>query len=174
MQRYREGALEAFDALYARHQAGLYRYLLRTAQGDRERAAEWFQEVWAKLVRGRASYRSGAPFAPWLYGMAQHHVIDHWRKAELPTVRDEEALHAAAAHREQEPDAQLLSRWRLNRLLGALNSLPVEQRNAFLLKEEGGMSLEEIAAATGVGRETAKSRLRYALLRLREALSDVL
>ncbi|HET9702343.1 MAG TPA: sigma-70 family RNA polymerase sigma factor, partial [Burkholderiales bacterium] len=58
------------------------------------------------------------------------------------------------------------------RLLAALEALPEAQREAFLLHEEGGLSVEEIAAATGVGFETAKSRLRYAVARLRQALGD--
>ncbi len=69
--------------------------------------------------------------------------------------------------------AEETARERGARLRTALATLPREQRDAFLLHEESGMSLDEIAEASGVGRETIKSRLRYALAKLREALADV-
>jgi RNA polymerase sigma-70 factor (ECF subfamily) len=56
--------------------------------------------------------------------------------------------------------------------LAAIEQLPAEQRDVFLLQAEAGMDLAEIAATTGVSFETAKSRLRYARKRLRELLQE--
>ena len=56
----------------------------------------------------------------------------------------------------------------VHRVLPAGDALPAEQREAFVLQQEGGLSIEEIAETTGVTRETAKSRLRYALAKLRQ------
>jgi RNA polymerase sigma-70 factor (ECF subfamily) len=58
------------------------------------------------------------------------------------------------------------------RLRQALGRLPAEQREAFLLHEEAGLGIAEIGVVTGAGAETVKSRLRYALKKLRGALSD--
>ena len=68
------------------------------------------------------------------------------------------------------PEHQEDRRQRAEHLLRLLGTLPEAQREAFLLKEEAGLSLEAIAQATGTGRETVKSRLRYALARLRHGL----
>lgn len=184
MLRYRDGDLAAFACLYARHKDGLYRYLLRgTAQP--ELAAELFQDVWAGLIRSRAAYEPRARFNTYLYRLAHHRLIDHWRRsnarapeiaAAYGTGADEDdpaaAVEPAGAEHER-PEQQLLADERRRRLQHALAGLPVEQRDAFLLHEEGGLSLQEIAEIAGVGRETIKSRLRYALAKLREALADV-
>lgn len=170
MMQYRGGELAAFELLYRRHKDPLYRYLLRGC-AHADVAAELFQDVWASLVRVRASYEPRAKFSTWLYRMAHNRLIDHLRlvpRAPLPL--EEELIPAAAEH--ERPDAQALAGESASRLRRALAALPVEQREAFLLHEEAGLSLEEIAEVSGVGRETVKSRLRYGLAKLREALAD--
>jgi RNA polymerase sigma-70 factor (ECF subfamily) len=168
---YQRGELAAFELLYQRHRGGSYRYLLRGCGND-DIAAELFQDVWASVVRSRARYEVKARFATWLYKLAHNRLIDHYR-ASRPAheVIDETIELAAPEHLQPEAQAHALSTQR--RLLQALSALPAEQREAFLMKEEGGLSLEQIAEVTGVGRETVKSRLRYALSRLRGALADV-
>jgi RNA polymerase sigma-70 factor (ECF subfamily) len=178
MMQYRDGTLAAFETLYRRHKDPLYRYLLRGC-GRPEVAAELFQDVWANLVRTRASYEPRARFTTWLYRLAHNRLIDHVRtlprqpqaqaQALDDTAEDEPALTAAA--REQ-PEAQTLAAERAARVQRALAALPLDQREAFLLHEEGELTLEEIAATAGVGRETIKSRLRYALAKLRDALKE--
>jgi RNA polymerase sigma-70 factor (ECF subfamily) len=171
MQRYRDGELAAFESLYARHKDALYRYLLRGCTQP-EAAAEMFQDVWASLIRTRHRYEPRAKFSTWLYRIAHNRLIDHWRlQPRAPLPLDEEMEIAAAEH--ERPDMQALAQERGRRLRQALGDLPIEQREAFLLHEEGGLTLEQIAEVNGVGRETIKSRLRYALAKLRGALSDV-
>lgn len=171
MQRYAAGEAAAFEPLYRRHKDGLWRYFLR--QGcDEATASELFQEVWASLIRARAGYRPNARFAAWLYKLAQNRLIDHWRLRRPQDALDEgdERL-AESEHRS--PPARAGQAEQAQRLLAALTGLPQEQRQAFLLQAEAGLSLEEIAAQQGVGRETVKSRLRYALAKLRQELADV-
>ncbi|WP_374680463.1 sigma-70 family RNA polymerase sigma factor [Hydrocarboniphaga effusa] len=172
MLRYREGDVAAFRLLYGRHRGGVYRYLLRGCDQE-DQAAELFQDVWANVVRSRERYEAKARFATWLYTLAHHRLIDHVR-ARKPATEALDDDTPVAAPSQQQPDAQAEAASQRVRLLQELSRLPLEQRQAFLMKEEGGLSLEEIAQATGVGRETVKSRLRYALARLREALTDVL
>jgi RNA polymerase sigma-70 factor (ECF subfamily) len=174
MLRYGAGDARAFEELYARHRGGLFRYVLRQV-GFRAAADEVFQEVWMRIIASRARYRVEARFATFLYRIAHNCVMDHFRRKpplQLISFDDEpdEALQVPGPAGEQ-PERLAQRRQAGQLLLRALALLPDEQREAFLLREEGGLSLDEIAEVTGVGRETAKSRLRYALAKLREQLS---
>jgi RNA polymerase sigma-70 factor, ECF subfamily len=171
MLRYRDGDAAAFEELYGRHRGGVFRYVLRQV-GLRSAAEEVFQEIWMHLISSRARYRVEARFATFLYHVAHNCVIDHFRrKAPLQLISldddPQEAVQVAGPEREQ-PERAVAMRQSATKLLNALALLPPEQREVFLLHEEGGMTLEEIAAVTGTGKETAKSRLRYALARLRQ------
>ncbi len=169
MLAYRDGDAGAFDTLYARHKGALYRFVLRSVR-ERGLAEELYQEVWMRVIEARARYTVQAKFTTWLYTIAHHRLADHWRKRGLKLVELED--HDAPAPRADEPHARAEGRQSLQRFAAALAALPEAQREAFLLHEESGMSVAEIAAATGVGEEAAKSRVRYALARLREAMAD--
>ncbi len=169
MLAYRQGDAGAFEALYARHRAPLFRFVLRSVK-ERALAEELYQEIWMRVIEARGRYSVQAKFTTWLYTIAHHRLADHWRKRGLRLVELEDA--DAPAHRSFEPEPRAEGRQDLQRLAAALAALPELQRAAFLLHEEGGMTLAEIAAATGASEEAAKSRLRYALARLREALDD--
>jgi RNA polymerase sigma-70 factor (ECF subfamily) len=173
MLRYRDGDATAFETLYGRHRGGVFRYVLRQV-GLRSSAEEVFQEIWMKIISSRARYRVEARFATFLYHIAHNCVVDHFRRKtplHLISLDDEEgeALEVAGPAGEQ-PERVVALRQSAARLLNALALLPPEQREVFLLHEEGGLTLEEIATVTSTGRETVKSRLRYALARLREGI----
>lgn len=179
MERYRDGEAGAFDILYRRHKGGLFRYLYRLC-GQRALAEELFQDVWSNIIRARARYQPSARFATFLYQVAHNRVVDHARRKPhlalvvLNTTVDEDdspAVQLAAAPQEQ-PEAMVARKQLAEGLAQAIEGLPAPQREAFLLREEGGLTLEEIAHATGVTAETAKSRLRYAVAKLRTALED--
>lgn len=179
MMQYRHGRLSAFESLYRRHKDPLYRYLLRGCARE-DVAGELFQDVWANLVRARLSYEPRAKFTTWLYRLAHNRLIDHLRLAPRATQSltpedDEEQATPPAlwAAEHERPDAQALAAEQGQSIRQALAALPAEQREAFLLHEEGGLTLDEIAEVSGVGRETVKSRLRYALVKLRESLANV-
>jgi len=169
MLRYRDGDATAFDALYSRHKDGLYRYLLGLCL-DAATAEDLFQEAWSKLIAARHRYRPTAKFSTYLYRVAHNCFVDHYRRRRS-RGREEDADAVTLPAREGDPGRETeraLARDRLQRLLA---ELPTEQRDAFLLREEGGLTVAEIAAATGVGTETAKSRLRYAYRKLREGFA---
>jgi RNA polymerase sigma-70 factor, ECF subfamily len=171
MLRYRDGDVAAFDELYGRHRGGVFRYVLRQV-GLRSAAEEVFQEIWMNIISSRARYRVEARFATFLYHVAHNCVIDHFRRKtplHLISLDDDadEANQVAGPGRDQ-PERAVALRQSAARLLNALALLPPEQREVFLLHEEGGLTLEEIATVTDAGRETVKSRLRYALAKLRE------
>jgi RNA polymerase sigma-70 factor, ECF subfamily len=176
MVRYAGGDLPAFDTLYRRHRNSLYRYLARHTR-DPEIANDLFQEVWSKVIASRARYEPRAKFSTFLYRVAHNCFIDHCRRASGRTDRAmvnnedfdlENVLPAAAADL---PDARAEHDQTLARYRSALAALPPDQRDTFLLYEESGLSLEEIGQISGVSMETAKSRLRYALAKLRAAMT---
>jgi len=176
MNRYRDGDATAFEVLYTRHKGPLYRYLLRQC-GAAALAEELFQDVWMKLIRARKRYEVRARFTTWLYTLAHNRLIDHYRRASnsLPISYDDDPdeplIEQVADSAAREPDNELERRRVGQRLLEQIAALPEAQREAFLLREESGLSLEEIARVTGVNAETAKSRLRYALTKLRQGLT---
>src|SRR5262245_37644426 len=163
MLAYRDGDAGAFETLYARHRGALYRFVLRSLK-DRAVAEELFQEAWIRVIEARARYVTSARFTTWLYTIAHNLLVDHWRKKGLTLVELSDE-HAAADN----PARQAEARESVARFLQVLEALPLAQREAFLLHEEAGMSVAEIAAATGTNEEAAKSRLRYALSKLRAA-----
>lgn len=176
MLHYRDGDAGAFEALYARHKGGLYRYLLRQCR-NAAAAEELFQDVWMNLIRARAGYTVQARFTTFLYRVAHNRLVDHYRKSKQATVvsledEDGEAIADPPDERERPQDEALDARRQAGRLMELISELPETQREAFLLQQEGGMSVEEIAQATGVSRETAKSRLRYAMSKLRRGMLE--
>ncbi|HET9735632.1 MAG TPA: sigma-70 family RNA polymerase sigma factor [Burkholderiales bacterium] len=170
MLAYRQGDAAAFESLYGRHKGPLFRFVLRAVK-ERALAEELYQEIWIRVIEARARYMVQAKFTTWLYTIAHHRLADHWRKRGLKLVDAVEADDPPAP-RAFEPEARAEGRQDLQRLAAALAALPAAQREAFLLHEEAGMSVGEIAAATGATAEAAKSRLRYAHAKLREALDD--
>jgi len=173
MLAYARGEAAAFDALYARHRGVLYRFLLRAAR-DPQVAEELFQETWSRVIASRARYAPQAKFTTWLLQIAHNLLIDSYRrKRPLATGEEAERVFEVTASPEHEQPEHVLSEFeRRRRLQRAIEQLPDEQRTAVLLRLENELSVEEIAEVTGVGRETAKSRLRYAMNRLREQLAE--
>jgi RNA polymerase sigma-70 factor (ECF subfamily) len=181
MLAYAAGDAAAFDALYARHRGGLYRYLIRHC-GQSGIADELFQDIWLNAVRARSSYAPTAKFTTWLYRIAHNRLIDHWRatgQVELAIAGssddddDDDPLAAIPGARNDEPEVRAAAREISLRLRSALAALPPTQRDVFLLHQEGGLELSDIAELTGAGIETVKSRLRYALAKLRAELGDL-
>jgi RNA polymerase sigma-70 factor (ECF subfamily) len=176
MERYRDGDAGAFDVLYHRHKGGLYRYLFRLCK-DKSVAEELFQEVWSNLIRSRERYLPSAKFSTFLYQVAHNRLIDHIRqKPELALSLDAEdedndcLADFIQADSGTQPEIMVERKRMVECLVVQIEALPTLQREAFLLREEAGLSLEEIALATGVTQETAKSRLRYAVAKLRDGL----
>ncbi len=171
MLRYRAGDVAAFDALYGRHKGPLYRYFLRQCQHP-DTAADLFQDVWARIIRARLDYRPTARFTTYMYQVAHNCLVDHFRRqARLPRMgtADPEGPGDGPADDAPGPEAEAISAETSRRFRRALSALPVEQCEAFLLHEEAGLSLAEIATVTGANAETVKSRLRYAVKKLRAA-----
>jgi len=168
MLAYRDGDAGAFDTLYARHRGALFRYVLRGVK-LRAVAEELYQEIWILVIEARKRYAPSARFTTWLYTIAHNRLVDHWRRKELALVASDEDPPASAA---ADPARQAEAREALGRFAKALEELPHAQREAFLLHEEAGLTALEIAAVTGSEAEAVKSRLRYAVAKLKAAVDD--
>nr|WP_272494032.1 RNA polymerase sigma factor [Stenotrophomonas mori] len=172
MLAYAGGDGAAFDALYARHRARLFHYLLGQLR-DRPLAEELFQDVWQRLIHARAGWTPEAAFATWLFRIAHNRLNDHWRAARHrpPAPADAEERTARLADT-CTPELLATEQAERVRLREAMAELPMEQQEVLILRLEQELSLEEIGQITGVGRETVKSRLRYAMDKLRARLSE--
>lgn len=172
MLAYAAGDMEAFSQLYARHRTPLYRFLLRQLRNE-ALADELFQDIWQRVVTHRADWKPDAPFTGWLYRIAHNRLNDHWRAQKHRPPAPGDAEERVARITDQDTPERALSEFEERRRLQlALAELPDDQRTVLLLRLEQELSLEEIGEATGVGRETVKSRLRYAMDKLRARLNE--
>lgn len=164
------GDAAAFERLYSRHRGPLYRFILRHVR-DPATADELFQDVWQRVIAARSNWRPDAAFRTWLFRIAHNRLGDHWRaqKHRPAAPADGEARLAAIADAAT-PEHRLSGFEQRRRLQRAIEALPEEQRSVVLLRLEHELTLEAIAEITGVGRETVKSRLRYAMDKLRAGL----
>ncbi len=177
MMRYGRGDASAFETLYRRHEMRVWRYLKRNV-GNRAAADDLMQEVWFAVARDSARYVPSARFTTWLFTIAHHRVIDSVRTSRRQHSLDglgyeaEPVVEHLTSPPSAGPLALAVARDTGSALQRALETLPDEQREAFLLQIEGDLSVEEVAAITMSSFETTKSRLRYARLKLRELLKE--
>ena len=198
MRAFAQGDAQAFERLYARHHAALYRFVRRVLGREAgTQADEVFQDTWLRVVNARERWApQGASFRTWLFTLAHHRAIDCLRKSgreisldngddeREPWQPDADAaawqswpiVGAASAAGAALDSAHEQVFWRAagQRLLDCLDALPAVQRSAFLLHHEDGLALDELARALEVGFETAKSRLRYAMSKLRTCMGAYL
>ena len=170
MLAYAKGDSSAFETLYRKHKDALYRFFLRQC-GNQAVAEELYQDVWLRVIKARDSYEQKAKFTTWLYRIAHNILIDQFRKPQTDSddEYDTESIPDNAAN---DPEVILSGQEKIERFRLQLKNLPKEQIEVFLLKEEAGLSLEEIALTVGESKEAVKSRLRYAVKKLRQSLTN--
>jgi len=170
MLAYARGDSAAFETLYRKHKDALYRFFLRQC-GNQALAEELYQEVWLRVIKARASYQNKAKFTTWLYRIAHNILVDHYRMPQTETD-DETVAEDIPDNAANDPEVILSGQEKIERFRVQLQNLPKEQLEVFLQKEEAGLSLEEIALTAGVNQEAIKSRLRYAVKKLRQCLDS--
>jgi len=164
MARYQQGDSAAALALIERLSPPLHRFFLVQAVSRRD-AGDLLQETWLRIHQVRHTYRPGEPLLPWLYAIARHIRVDHYRKTRRREMREQqvevlpEMAAAARGGTEQGPD--------LEALLGAL---PESQREVITMLKVAGMSLEEVARATASSVGSVKQKAHRAYQKLRELL----
>ena len=170
MLAYGGGDGAAFEALYSRHRGALFRFMLHQVR-DHALAEELYQDVWQRVITARARYRPDARFSTWLFQIAHNRLADHWRALQHRPAAPADAQERTEREADpDDPERRLSAFEERRRLQLALQELPEDQREVVLLRLEQELTLEQIGEITGVGRETVKSRLRYALDKLRQRL----
>ena len=172
MRAFARGDGDAFEVLYERYRKPIYRYVFH-AVGEAATADDLYQDVWSSIIDARARFRRDRGFRRWAFRIAHNRLVDHWRalgRQPATQAGHDVALQARAS---DGPEASATRDQQAERLRAALMQLPREQREAFLLQQEAGLSLTEIAARSGLGRETIKSRLRYASAKLKRLLQPL-
>ena len=171
--RIREQDERAIEALYERYSGPLYSLASQVTGGDRF-AQDVVQEVFVALWKdaGRFDPERGA-LAPWLFSLARHKAIDLVRRE--ANVRK----HTAEVDLEfrEAPDDVDREAWlnlRRDRVREAIDQLTESQRVALELAFFSGLTHVEVAERLGIPLGTAKTRIRSALLRLREVLGTSL
>lgn len=179
MLHYCEGDLPAFRELYRRHNNGLYRFIAWRVP-RREWTDEIVQDSWIALHGARATYQPHAAFRTYLYQIARNRLIDLLRQrqpllaSDLGSGDDGRAIFECLADSARDvpsPEAMLMQKQQMSELHAAIHALPAEQKEALILQQFDDMSLEEIARLVEAPVETVKSRLRYAMRKLRQHLA---
>ncbi|OGB23959.1 MAG: RNA polymerase subunit sigma-24 [Burkholderiales bacterium RIFCSPLOWO2_02_FULL_57_36] len=182
MERYRDDDLASFKELYQRHSRGSYQFIFWLSP-RKDWVDEIAQDTWARLHGARKRYQAQSAFRTYLYQIARNRLIDLLRQhqdllaSDMGKADDDDGSafeHLAdLAQNESSPEDDLEEKQRAAELHAAIRSLPGEQREALVLQQFNGMSLEEIAMMTVVSAETVKSRLRYAMRKLRQQIRGV-
>ena len=182
MEAYRDGDARAFERLLRRHQRPVLGFIHRHV-GVESVAEEMLQEVFVRVIKGAPRYKRTAKFTTWLYTIARNLCVDQSRRArhrhtvslDQPLSRGEEAgarLGDFVESSDAPVDRQAVGKRLQRRLEQAIAALGDEQREVFLMREYAGLPFKEIAEITGCPENTVKSRMRYALERLREQLEE--
>ncbi|MEM7436660.1 MAG: RNA polymerase sigma factor, partial [Myxococcota bacterium] len=180
LMAYKEGDAAAFETLFGRYRSPLFNFLLRRVR-DRGRAEELYQDVWTKIVERCDDFRGDSKFSTWMYTIARNRCIDHQRRMKfrvaqsLDATREDsgqpmvERVEAEAPSTDDLATANTLK----DRIAHAVESLPDDQQEVFLLRQLQGLGFNEIAEIVSAPVNTVKSRMRYALERLQHQLGDL-
>ena len=183
MIAYQNGDVDAFAELVARHEKPLWNYLRRFAR-DPETAEDLLQETFMRAIRGAPGWKPTAKFTTWLYTIGRNVSLDHARGAvhrraislDGTGSRERESapdLHERLPARAASGESGALTRELAEALERAIAQLPEPQREVFVMREVLDLPFAEIASAVGVSEATVKSRMRYALERLRDELAGL-
>jgi RNA polymerase sigma-70 factor (ECF subfamily) len=181
MLLYQKGDEQAFEALYWRHQSGIFNFICHFIGGSRSHAEELLQDVFLKVVKSRKRYTPTAKFTTWLYQIARNSCIDHFRRMKhrkttslSQPIGSEEGMVVESTIAGNNPSPERKAR--INEiseiLRTAINTLSEEQREVFLMREDLHLSFAEIAELISCPINTAKSRMRYALEHMRKHLES--
>lgn len=183
MLRYQGGDRSSFATLVRRHKTPVYNFILRHVRAPAV-AEDITQDVFVRVVQGSSDFRHSSRFSTWVYTIAKNLCIDHARKmshrkhasldqpggseAEGPTLGEK----VSDPHPRASVDRAAIGGELEGHIKRAVEELPEDQREVFLLREVANVPFKDIAEMAGVSENTIKSRMRYALERLQRALSE--
>lgn len=191
---YQKGDAEAFEVLYGRYKNPIYHYFFRQVQAPAT-ADELHQDVWLNIIKSSSGFSQQSSFKTWLYKIAHNRLIDHYRqnsrqalylvssetqhpdhskdiiKDIVENISETDKPIETQARQSHEPEKALQEQQICKMLLDGISALPEEQKEVFLLHEKSGLTLQEIALITDNSFESTKSRLRYAIKKLRHHMN---
>jgi RNA polymerase sigma-70 factor (ECF subfamily) len=181
MVQYQRGEVRAFELLLARHRRPVYNFILRFV-GDKETAEDLLQEAFLRVIKGADNYKRQAKFTTWLYTIARNLCVDQSRRrkhrkhasldAPMSSSEDSNTLLDVLPSSEMASDRKTVNKELHATMQRAIAALVEEQREVFLMREFLDMPFKEIADVVGVPENTVKSRMRYALEKLRLELDE--
>lgn len=170
MQAYAKNDLLSFNKLYERYRLALYRYMRRQLFASDAILDELYQDVWLKLINSRNQYQVKASFKTFLYQIANNTLKDYFRRESVRTIMSNIEDDSAIIDEALQPDEMMAKNHLKMKFKQAINELPQKQRDVFLLREEAGLTSVQIAEVMQVSVDTVKSRMRYAVARLKEII----
>ena len=171
MRYVADGNAKAFEVLYERYSTKLVRYFHRMLWKDQEKAEDFMQELFTKIIHKPHQYDPARPFKTWLYSVANNMCKNEYRKQEIRKVTSYELNEATAVADEHVDFGRKIDRDTFNRLLmEELEELDEKKRDTFILRYKEDMSIKEISEAMGCSEGTVKSRIFYTLKHLNKAL----
>lgn len=172
---FADGDEGAFNALYCRYRKQLYGFLHNMIPGNNAEIDEVFEETWLKVIDKLHRYRDDGKFSAWLFRVAKNVFIDRIRKhhADRFVSIDREDVPDFTAQESGISPERVLGASDLGKaIVSALQTLPQEQKEVFLLREQD-LSFKEISQIQSCSLNTVLSRMRYALQGLRKYLSQI-
>ena len=163
MLSYKNGELAAFEMLYHRHKSAVFRFILRHGI-ETTIAEELLQDIWSSIIQARTNYVNSAKFTTWLYQIARNRLIDYHRTHKSHIQLLDEQNHAESPPNQSDKSAVADT---FSKLHQVIRHIPFPQRQAFLLHYQAGLSVPEVAEVTDDNHEAVKSRIRYAVQKLK-------
>ncbi len=173
---FRDGDLQALEALVIRHKDKLFTSILFLVK-DKYLAEDIFQDVLIKIIdtiRG-GRYTEEGKFLPWAMRIAHNLCVDHFRKVKrTPTIKtsDDRDIFEVINFTEDGADVKIMKRQSHDRVRRMLDLLPEDQREVIILRHYADLSFKEIAALTNCSINTALGRMRYGLINLRKMMTE--
>lgn len=159
----------AFEVLYQRHKGPLYRFIKKSVNNEQD-ANELFQELWFKIINNKQQFDPAQKFTTWAYTIARRLMIDMFRKNGNQDYQEFNEETQNEGNPLQQPEDEFTHKQMVKQLQTAIETLPLPQRQAFVMKHDGGLSIREIAEITEQPHEQTKSQYRYAVQKLKMAL----
>ncbi len=164
-----DGDAEAYGFIVRRYERPIYN-LMRRMTGSEEDALDLSQEAFVKAYQKLEQFKRGSRFFPWLYSIGMNTARDFLRKRR-PDYSYDEAMDSGSPA-DSDTEAEALQQLDLQRVAGAMEQLPVEMREALLLRYREELSFEELSQALDVSLSGAKMRVHRGLARLRAIVTE--
>ena len=170
IKAYTAGNERAFEVLYRRYRKQLYGYLYNLMSGNASEAEEIFEETWIKVIDRLPSYRDEGKFSAWLFRVARNIFIDTVRKNKRNALPMESGDLPDVPDWSRRPEREMEEQETAAAIAEALDQLPSEQKEVFLLRQQA-LSFKEIAEIQSCSVNTVLGRMHYAVRNLKKLLT---